>query len=155
MAQLRKNLTRWNGATQVDKSGTGKMFVISAAKSDEAARSNMTCDDALNEWKKGFEAFKCVHVFTAPCPAAPSHPDYHRSKVSRLAKLFVCLRSGQYPSVYTEKTGAYANPNAVGLVSLLSDQAQTIYCGTANNCDGIFVCYFKPSHINASDRPVR
>ena len=50
----------WICATQVDNSG--KMFVISAAKSVESTRTTMTCEDALEEWKKGFESFKYVHL---------------------------------------------------------------------------------------------
>ncbi|CDJ50787.1 SAG family member [Eimeria brunetti] len=63
--------------------------------------------------------------------------------------------SGGYPAGFEEKSGAYANPNAVGLVSLLSEEAQTIYCGTANECGtGTLICYFKPAGIEVGLHPV-
>ncbi|CDJ27782.1 SAG family member [Eimeria mitis] len=99
---------------------SGKKFVISATKSESFRRSeDITCAEALEEWKKGFELFE------------------------------------EFPSVYQEQQEPYNNPNAVGLVSLLSDTAQVIRCGLTTGCtDKVFVCYFKPAGFDVEQLPV-
>ncbi|CDJ50786.1 SAG family member [Eimeria brunetti] len=62
---------------------------------------------------------------------------------------------GQYPAEFTDGGGAYDEPNAVGLVSLLSEHPQTIYCGTPDVCQaGTLICYFRPAGIQEGVHPV-
>ncbi|CDI74642.1 SAG family member [Eimeria praecox] len=105
--------------THINGESESQIFVVSVTPA-QLSGSTISCQDAVNEWKKGFEAF-----------------------------------SGQYPAQYQDNSGVYATPNAVGLVSLLSQDAQTIYCGTPNVCDpGTLVCYYKPSVLTANKYPV-
>lgn len=47
------------GIVQAAESGDSKIFVITAAKA-EAADADMTCQEALQQWESGYEAFKYV-----------------------------------------------------------------------------------------------
>lgn len=62
---------------------------------------------------------------------------------------------GKYPAKFQQNTGPYTDPNAVGLVSLLSNAAQPIFCGTPTGCpDGTLICYIKPAAIQDQQYPV-
>lgn len=96
-----------------------KVLIFSATR-PAAIREKMTCSEAVEQWKKGFDTF-----------------------------------AGKYPAVFTHNDGPYTDQNAVGLVSLLSETAQPVFCGTPNNCpEGTLVCYIKPSPIQADHHPV-
>ncbi|CDI74644.1 SAG family member [Eimeria praecox] len=103
---------------QVTETGE-KRFVISATKVGPT-RTAMTCSEALEQWKTGFDAFK-----------------------------------GKFPPNYKEQQEPYNDLNAVGLVGLLSDKAEEIFCGTPASCeDGMFICYTKVSSIQLDQPPV-
>lgn len=61
------------------------------------------------------------------------------------------------PPAYTDNDGLYADPNAVGLISLLSESNEKVFCGIPKECEGAdtIVCYFKPSFVKASEVPVK
>ena len=74
-------------------------------------------------------------------------------------KASLCSFRGEAPGPYKDNQEAYANGNAVGLVSLLSDKGQKIYCGTPTGCEDsggndTLICYFKPTGITAETKPV-
>ncbi|CDJ50784.1 SAG family member [Eimeria brunetti] len=95
-------------------------FVISASSGEAAYRSNMTCADALEQWKSGYAAF-----------------------------------GGEDPADYQEQDPPYNNANAVGLVSLLNDSAQKMYCGLTQGCTPkMVVCYFENAPITVGNPPV-
>ncbi|CDJ36234.1 SAG family member [Eimeria mitis] len=62
---------------------------------------------------------------------------------------------GEYPAVFNEAKEPYTRSNAIPFVSLLSDKAEIIYCGTPKGCDTeSIICYFKPSSIAEGAHPV-